>query len=181
VRYSKPVISLGCARPGCRRSEAKAPTPRPAGRLRTRNRNGPGARPALGAARVASEDGLEQEFNSRQAQREACEAFIASQRHEGWVRLPKTYDDGGFSGATAAYGLPEHECLLLPVVHCSRPGPAQRDNPTIRLGQGNALHTFTILPDGKLSEQHPPIVFQPPQVPSGSIPQGIAVYSSNQP
>jgi site-specific DNA recombinase len=41
-----------------------------------------------------------QEFNSLQAQREACEAFINSQRHEGWVCLPKTYDDGGFSGAT---------------------------------------------------------------------------------
>jgi DNA invertase Pin-like site-specific DNA recombinase len=44
--------------------------------------------------------GLEQEFNSLQAQREACEAFINSQRHEGWVCLPQAYDDGGFSGAT---------------------------------------------------------------------------------
>ena len=35
-----------------------------------------------------------------QAQREACEAFINSQRHEGWVCLPACYDDGGFSGAT---------------------------------------------------------------------------------
>ena len=43
---------------------------------------------------------LEQEFNSLQAQREACEAFINSQRHEGWVCLPAVYDDGGFSGAT---------------------------------------------------------------------------------
>ena len=50
--------------------------------------------------RKSSEEGLEQEFNSLQAQREACEAFINSQRHEGWIRLPKTYDDGGFSGAT---------------------------------------------------------------------------------
>jgi len=50
--------------------------------------------------RKSSEEGLEQEFNSLQAQREACEAFITSQRHEGWVCLPKTYDDGGFSGAT---------------------------------------------------------------------------------
>jgi hypothetical protein len=39
-----------------------------------------------------SEEGLEQEFNSLRAQREACEAFITSQRHEGWVCLPKTYD-----------------------------------------------------------------------------------------
>ena len=48
--------------------------------------------------RKSSEEGLEQEFNSLQAQREACEAFINSQRHEGWVRLPARYDDGGFSG-----------------------------------------------------------------------------------
>jgi site-specific DNA recombinase len=50
--------------------------------------------------RKSSEEGLEQEFNSLQAQREACEAFITSQRHEGWVCPPKAYDDGGFSGAT---------------------------------------------------------------------------------
>jgi site-specific DNA recombinase len=50
--------------------------------------------------RKSSEEGLEQEFNSLQAQREACEAFINSQRHEGWICLPAGYDDGGFSGAT---------------------------------------------------------------------------------
>jgi len=52
--------------------------------------------------RKSSEEGLEQEFNSLQAQREACEAFINSQRHEGWVCLRTAYDDGGFSGATMA-------------------------------------------------------------------------------
>src|SRR6201982_2860367 len=52
--------------------------------------------------RKSSEEGLEQEFNSLQAQREACEAFIHSQRHEGWVCLRAAYDDGGFSGATRA-------------------------------------------------------------------------------
>ena len=40
------------------------------------------------------------QFNSLQAQREACEAFIASQRHEGWICLRAGYDDGGFSGAS---------------------------------------------------------------------------------
>jgi site-specific DNA recombinase len=50
--------------------------------------------------RKSSEEGLDQEFNSLQAQREACEAFITSQRHEGWVCLHAGYDDGGFSGAT---------------------------------------------------------------------------------
>src|SRR5690349_1278083 len=50
--------------------------------------------------RKSSEEGLEQEFNSLQAQREACEAFIDSQRHEGWLCQRAAYDDGGFSGAT---------------------------------------------------------------------------------
>src|ERR1700730_5317328 len=50
--------------------------------------------------RKSSEEGLEQEFNSLQAQREACEAFIDSQRNEGWVCQRAAYDDGGFSGAT---------------------------------------------------------------------------------
>jgi site-specific DNA recombinase len=48
--------------------------------------------------RKSSEEGLEQEFNSLHAQREACEAFIKSQRHEGWSSLPQAYDDGGRSG-----------------------------------------------------------------------------------
>ena len=50
--------------------------------------------------RKSSDDGLEQEFNSLDAQREACEAFIVSQRHAGWAALPDMYDDGGLSGAT---------------------------------------------------------------------------------
>ena len=50
--------------------------------------------------RKSSEEGLEQAFNSLDAQREACEAFIRSQRHEGWVLLPTAYDDGGISGGT---------------------------------------------------------------------------------
>jgi site-specific DNA recombinase len=50
--------------------------------------------------RKSSEEGLEQDFNSLDAQREACEAYIASQRHEGWTALPELYDDGGFSGGT---------------------------------------------------------------------------------
>jgi len=50
--------------------------------------------------RKSSEDGLEQEFNSLDAQREACEAYILSQRHAGWNVLPQMYDDGGLSGGT---------------------------------------------------------------------------------
>ena len=48
--------------------------------------------------RKSTEEGLEQDFNSLHAQREACEAYIASQKHEGWVLLPQAYDDGGISG-----------------------------------------------------------------------------------
>ena len=48
--------------------------------------------------RKSSEEGLEQAFNSLHAQREACEAYVLSQQHEGWVSLHKAYDDGGFSG-----------------------------------------------------------------------------------
>jgi len=50
--------------------------------------------------RKSSEEGLDPEFNSLQAQREVCEAFINSQRHEGWVCRRAVYDDVGFSGAT---------------------------------------------------------------------------------
>jgi site-specific DNA recombinase len=50
--------------------------------------------------RKSSEEGLEQAFNSLDAQREACAAFILSQKHEGWLVLPALYDDGGFSGGT---------------------------------------------------------------------------------
>ena len=50
--------------------------------------------------RKSSEEGLDMEFNSLDAQREACEAYVASQRPEGWVRVPDRYDDGGFSGGT---------------------------------------------------------------------------------
>ncbi|MEE9590125.1 MAG: recombinase family protein, partial [Hyphomicrobiaceae bacterium] len=48
--------------------------------------------------RKSSDEGLEQDFNSLDAQREACAAYVASQKHEGWVEIPDRYDDGGFSG-----------------------------------------------------------------------------------
>jgi site-specific DNA recombinase len=50
--------------------------------------------------RKSSDEGLEQAFNSLDAQREACAAFILSQKHEGWTVLPTLYDDGGYSGGT---------------------------------------------------------------------------------
>ena len=50
--------------------------------------------------RKSSEDGLEQEFNSLDAQRESCAAYVLSQKAEGWVLLEDHYDDGGLSGGT---------------------------------------------------------------------------------
>src|SRR5215217_9647965 len=50
--------------------------------------------------RVSTEHGLEQEFNSLDNQREASEAYVKSQAHEGWRALSARYDDGGFSGAS---------------------------------------------------------------------------------
>src|SRR4029078_4422377 len=50
--------------------------------------------------RKSSEEGLEQAFNSLHAQREACEAFIKSQAHEGWRLVKTAYDDGGYSGGS---------------------------------------------------------------------------------
>lgn len=50
--------------------------------------------------RKSSDERLDQVFNSLDAQREACEAYVSSQRHEGWILLPTRYDDGGLSGGT---------------------------------------------------------------------------------
>ncbi|MCR6733410.1 MAG: recombinase family protein [Afipia sp.] len=50
--------------------------------------------------RKSSEEGLEQDFNSLHAQRESCDAYIKSQKHEGWTALPRHYDDGGYSGGS---------------------------------------------------------------------------------
>lgn len=60
--------------------------------------------------RKSSEEGLEQSFNSLDAQREACEAYIRSQQHEGWQTIPTQYDDGGFSGGNIQR--PALKCLL---------------------------------------------------------------------
>ena len=60
--------------------------------------------------RKSSEEGLEQSFNSLDAQREACEAYVLSQRHEGWQAIATKYDDGGYSGGTWN-GLPSNVCL----------------------------------------------------------------------
>jgi site-specific DNA recombinase len=69
--------------------KAREPTRRPSRRLRC----------AI-YTRKSSDEGLEQAFNSLDAQREACAAFVLSQKHEGWSVLPTLYDDGGYSGGT---------------------------------------------------------------------------------
>ena len=50
--------------------------------------------------RKSTEEGLEQSFNALDAQREACAAYILSQKHEVWAELSDRYDDGGFSGGS---------------------------------------------------------------------------------
>jgi site-specific DNA recombinase len=68
---------------------------------KSNNRTASPARPAIRCAiytRKSTEEGLEQEFNSLDAQRESGEAYIKSQAHEGWECLPGHYDDGGFTG-----------------------------------------------------------------------------------
>src|SRR5579862_2124025 len=65
--------------------------------------------------RKSSEEGLEQDFNSLHAQREACEAFIASQQGEGWKLIKTAYDDGGISGGTMER--PALQRLLVDIGH----------------------------------------------------------------
>jgi DNA invertase Pin-like site-specific DNA recombinase len=71
-----------------------------ANRSATSSNRAPAKRRCAIYTRKSSEEGLEQDFNSLDAQREACEAFIASQKREGWALIGEMYDDGGFSGAT---------------------------------------------------------------------------------
>ncbi len=78
--------------------------------------------------RKSAEEGLEQDFNSLDAQREACAAYVASQKAEGWVLLPTVYEDGGISGGTLERpGL--QLCLLFihPPAHGSEVSPAVRN------------------------------------------------------
>src|SRR4051812_11559437 len=89
--------------------------------------------------RKSTEEGLEQEFNSLHAQREAAEAYIASQRQAGWIPLPRRYDDGGFSGASmerpalrqllAEVEAGKGECVLGYKV--DRPSPLPLDFPRL--------------------------------------------------
>src|SRR4051794_22052604 len=65
--------------------------------------------------RKSTEHGLEQEFNSLDAQREAAEAYIKSQAHEGWRLCPERYDDGGLSGGSLER--PALQALLAAVAH----------------------------------------------------------------
>ena len=58
--------------------------------------------------RKSSDEGLDQDFNSLDAQREAAESFVARQRAEGWTCVPTRYDDGGFTGGNS--GLPLLNC-----------------------------------------------------------------------
>src|SRR5680860_665530 len=89
-----PASSVSCApvralRKGPAMAKSREPATRSSRRLRC----------AI-YTRKSSEEGLDQAFNSLDAQREACAAYVLSQKHEGWSALPILYDDGGFSGGT---------------------------------------------------------------------------------
>ena len=80
--------------------------------------------------RKSTEEGLEQEFNSLDAQRESAEAFIRSQAGEGWTCLPDRYDDGGFTGGNmdrpalkrlmADVEAGRIDCVMVYKVECAR-------------------------------------------------------------
>src|SRR3954470_13638631 len=109
------TASAGTARPTRACQASRAPSPAPIGTDRASSacasrpsqarRRGVAAneRKFLRCAvytRKSSEHGLEQDFNSLDAQREAAEAYIKSQAHEGWRLVRARYDDGGLSGGT---------------------------------------------------------------------------------
>jgi hypothetical protein len=88
--------------------------------------------------RKSTEEGLDQDFNSHDAQREAAEAFIQSQRREGWIALPAPYDDGGFTGANM------DRPALGSLLQCSR-----SRRPRLRRGvQGRPPEPGTAAPSG---------------------------------
>src|SRR5205809_7574413 len=76
-------------------------------------RSDPGGTHGAIYTRKLFEEGREQEFSSRQAQSEACEAYIRSQRHEGWILARTHYDDGGFSGGNIPLGYDASERTLV--------------------------------------------------------------------
>ena len=85
---------------------------------KVRSSSAPAARVTTRSAiytRKSTEEGLDQEFNSLDAQREACAAYVLSQRHEGWTLLPDTYDDGGYSGGTPSAPAIATELKLMPI------------------------------------------------------------------
>lgn len=92
--------------------------------MKVRKRDRPKESPIAGSVlrcavytRKSSEERLDQEFNSLDAQRESAEAFIASQKAQGWACLPDAYDDGGFSGGSM--GRPVSQAVVrrkLPVL-----------------------------------------------------------------
>ena len=67
--------------------------------------------------RKSSEDGLEQDFNSLHAQREACAAYVLSQASESWTLLPDEYDDGGLSAVRSSG---QHSSACLPMLQPAR-------------------------------------------------------------
>jgi len=77
------------------------------------NRNQPPTIRCAIYTRKSTDEGLDQEFNSLDAQRESGEAYIASMKHEGWVCLPTRYDDGGFKASWNSRIASMYRCVSM--------------------------------------------------------------------
>ena len=99
--------------------------------------------------RKSSEEGLDMDFNSLDAQREACEAYIASQKAEGWTLVPDHYDDGGFSGGNL--DRPGLQRLMRDIEARSRSLPAMTaSKPAFLKSASMASASLTALTSGAL-------------------------------
>ncbi len=89
--------------------------------------------------RVSSEAGLEQDFNSLDAQREAAEAYVKSQAHEGWTLLRGLYDDGGFPAARCNGPLCRSSSRMWSTIASRRSGLLQQPMETLEPGGTTAV------------------------------------------
>ena len=114
------------------------------------------ARPAVRCAiytRKSTEEGLDQEFNSLDAQHEACVAYVASQRHEGWKLVTDRYDDGGVSGATLERPAVQHLLADIDAGRVNRVVVYKIDRLTRSLGGDIIIEGDDIYGDGQSDQR----------------------------
>ena len=101
--------------------------------------------------RKSHEEGLEQEFNSLDAQRESAEAYIESQRMQGWRALPDRYDDGGFSGGNTNRAAKQQPVTLRRQLHRVR---VRIDNESLASDRGRPVFGLTSILGRSGARQH---------------------------